>query len=107
MSSEDNFVAHVYHRKKIQKSKRESIKFTNKERLSIFIHSTNTLVDIQISILQIFEVCRTKHVKKLFYKIMIVVVLAALKNFLEVRNHEFYAKLEDVITSFAGSALNP
>ncbi|XP_016199071.1 uncharacterized protein LOC107640035 [Arachis ipaensis] len=127
MEGEDNFVALVHCSGKIQKSKRHGVKFTDREPLSVFIRSSNTLAEIKQSILRKLGVCGTKWVKKLFYKILIDVVSTGVRyetfvigsdedlqvlfhcrrSFPEVRVTELFAKLEDSVDSSGASAPNP
>ncbi|XP_015956224.1 uncharacterized protein LOC107480583 [Arachis duranensis] len=91
---------------------------------NLYICSSSTLSDVKNSILQKLGVFGSKLVKKIFYKIPIAVVssgvqydtfvLAAdedisvlfhcVRNFLEVRIHELYAKLEVAVDSSGASA---
>ncbi|XP_016169119.1 uncharacterized protein LOC107611737 [Arachis ipaensis] len=50
------------------------VKFTDKEPLSVFIRSTDTLSDLKRNILQKAELCGAKLVKKVFYKILMAFV---------------------------------
>ncbi|XP_057746678.1 uncharacterized protein LOC130965939 [Arachis stenosperma] len=79
MDSEESFVTLVHCSGKSQKSKRDNVKFTDREQLSVFIWSSNTLSEIKINILQKLGVCGIKWVKKLFYKIPITVVSTSVK----------------------------
>ncbi|XP_016173687.1 uncharacterized protein LOC107616212 [Arachis ipaensis] len=127
MEGEDSFVALVHCFGKIQKSKRHGVKFTDREPLSVFIRSSNTLAEIKQSILRKLGTCGTKWVKKLFYKISIDVVSTGVRyetfvigsdedlqvlfhcrrSFSEVRITERFAKLEDGVDSSGASAPNP
>ncbi|XP_015955343.1 uncharacterized protein LOC107479752 [Arachis duranensis] len=126
MEGEDSFVALVHCSGKIQKSKRHGVKFTDREPLSVFIRSSNTLAEIKQSILRKLGTCGTKWVKKLFYKIPIDVVSTGVRyetfvigsdedlqvlfhcrrSFPEVRVTELFAKLEDGVDSSGASAPN-
>ncbi|XP_057756102.1 uncharacterized protein LOC130975306 [Arachis stenosperma] len=123
-SEEESFLALVHCSRKIQKSKRYGVKFTDREPLSVFISSSSTLSDLKNSILQKLGVFGSKWVKKLFYKISIAVVstdvkydtfvLAAdedirvlfhcVRSFPEVKIHELFAKLEVGVDSSGASA---
>ncbi|XP_016195339.1 uncharacterized protein LOC107636335 [Arachis ipaensis] len=127
MESEESFLVLVHHSGKIKKSKRHGVKFTDRELLSVFVRSSNTLLDLKSSILQKLAAGGTKWVKKLFYKIPIAVVSTGVqyetfvlrtdedmqvlfhcrRSFPEVRIHELFAKLEHGIDSSGASALNP
>ncbi|XP_016207205.1 uncharacterized protein LOC107647662 [Arachis ipaensis] len=127
MERDDSFVALVHCSGKIQKSKRHGVKFTDREPLNIFIRSSIILAEIKLSILRKFGTCRTKWVKKLFYKIQIAVVSTGVRyetfmigsdedlqvlfhcrrSFPEVRVPELLAKLEDGVDSSGASAPNP
>ncbi|XP_016167829.1 uncharacterized protein LOC107610276 [Arachis ipaensis] len=127
MESEESFLVLVHHSGKIKKSKRHGVKFTDRKPLSIFVRSSDTLLDLKSSILQKLAVGGTKWVKKLFYKIPIAVVSTGVqyktfvlrtdedmrvlfhcrRSFPEVRIHELFAKLEHGIDSCGTSAPNP
>ncbi|XP_057733716.1 uncharacterized protein LOC130948858 [Arachis stenosperma] len=103
------------------------VKFTDKEPLSIFIRSTNTLSDLKRNILQKAGLAGAKSVKKVFYKIPMAVVSSGVQyeifvlgldedmgvlfhcrqSFLQVRIHKLFAKLEDRVESSETSAPNP
>ncbi|XP_016191515.1 uncharacterized protein LOC107632334 [Arachis ipaensis] len=122
-SEEGSFLVLVYCYRKIQRSKKYGVKFTDREPLSVFINSSSTLSDVKNSILQKLEVFGSKWVKKLFYKISIAVVSTGVKydtfviaadedirvlfhcvrSFPEVRIHELYAKLEVSVDSSGAS----
>ncbi|XP_015958270.1 uncharacterized protein LOC107482331 [Arachis duranensis] len=125
ISSEEECVLVLVHCSgKIKKNKKYGVKFTDREPLSVFVSSSNSLSDVKSSILQKLGVFGSKFVKKIFYKIPIVVVsssvmydtlvLAAdedirvlfhcVRSFPEVRIHELYAKLEVTLDSFGASA---
>ncbi|XP_057755444.1 uncharacterized protein LOC130974592 [Arachis stenosperma] len=126
MSSEEECVLVLVHcsGKIKKKSKKYGVKFTDREPLSVFITSSNSLSDLKSSILQKLGVFGSKFVKKIFYKIPIAVVssgvmydtfvLAAdedirvlfhcVRSFPEVRIHELYAKLEVTLDSSGASA---
>ncbi|XP_015943705.1 uncharacterized protein LOC107468846 [Arachis duranensis] len=53
---------------------RYGVKFTDREPLSVFVRSSDTLFDLKISILQKLGAGGTKWVKKMFYNIPIAVV---------------------------------
>ncbi|KAL1317397.1 hypothetical protein AAHE18_15G130200 [Arachis hypogaea] len=78
-SEEESFLVLVHCSRKIQKSKKYGVKFTDREPLSIFISSSSTLSNLKNSILQKLEVFGSKWVKKLFYKIFIAVVSTGVK----------------------------
>ncbi|XP_016168405.1 uncharacterized protein LOC107627299 [Arachis ipaensis] len=123
-SEEESFLVLVHCSGKIQRSKKSSVKFTDREPLSVFISSSSTLSDLKNSILQKLGIFGSKWVKKLFYKIPIAVVsigvkygtfvLAAdedirvlfhfVRSFPEVRIHELFVKLEVGVDSSAASA---
>ncbi|XP_015968931.1 uncharacterized protein LOC107492424 [Arachis duranensis] len=123
MDGEESFVALMHCYGKIQKSKRHGVKFMDRELLSIFIRSSSTLAEIKHNILQKLGVCRTKWVKKLFYKISIAnvkyetfvigsdedmqVLFHCQWIFPDVRIPELLAKLEDGVESSGSSAPNP
>ncbi|XP_057755748.1 uncharacterized protein LOC130974926 [Arachis stenosperma] len=122
-SEEESFLVLVHCSGKIKRSKKYSVKFTDREPLSVFISSSSTLSDVKNSILQKFGIFGSKCVKKLFYKISVAVVstgvkydtfvLAAdenirilfhcVKSFPEVKIHELYAKLEVGVDSSRAS----
>ncbi|XP_015972371.1 uncharacterized protein LOC107495721 [Arachis duranensis] len=124
-SEEESFLVLVHYFGKNQRSKKYSVKFTDREPLSVFINSSSTLSDVKNSILQKFGVFGSKWVKKLFYKIPTAVVSTSVKydtfviaadedirvlfhcvrSFPDVRIHELYAKLEVGVDSFGTSAL--
>ncbi|XP_057723704.1 uncharacterized protein LOC130939632 [Arachis stenosperma] len=103
------------------------VKFTDKESLSIFIHSTDTLSNLKRNILQKAGLAGAKLVKKVFYKILMAIVSSGVqyetfvigsdedmgllfhcrRSFLEVRIHELFAKLKDRVKSSGASAPNP
>ncbi|XP_016162532.1 uncharacterized protein LOC107605239 [Arachis ipaensis] len=123
-SEEESFLVLVHCSGKIKRSKKYGVKFTDREPLSVFISSFSTLSDVKNSILQKLEVCGSKWVKKLFYKIPISIVSTGVKydtfvlaadedirvlfhcvrSFPEVRIHELYAKLEVGVESSGASA---
>ncbi|XP_016186343.1 uncharacterized protein LOC107628052 [Arachis ipaensis] len=128
MDSEEILLILVHRSGKIiKKSNRHGVKFTVKEPLSVFIRSTDTLSDLKKNILQKAGLCGVKLVKKVFYKISMAVVSSGVqfetfvigsdedmevlfhcrRNFLEVRIHELFAKLEDRVDSSGASAPNP
>ncbi|XP_016173526.1 uncharacterized protein LOC107616035 [Arachis ipaensis] len=127
MESEESFLVLVHSSGKIKKSKRHGVKFIDREPLSVFIRSFDTLLDLKSSILQKLGAGGTKWVKKLFYKIPIAVVLTGVqyetfalrsdedmqvlfhcrRSFPEVRIHKLFAKLEHGIDSSGASAPNP
>ncbi|XP_016200270.1 uncharacterized protein LOC107641288 [Arachis ipaensis] len=73
MDSEESLLVLVYCSGK-KKSNRHGVKFTDKEPLSVFIRSTDTLSDLKRNILQKTGLCGAKFVKKVFYKIPMAVV---------------------------------
>ncbi|XP_057732887.1 uncharacterized protein LOC130948192 [Arachis stenosperma] len=77
MDSEESLLVLVYCYGKIKKSNRHGVKFTDKEPLSIFIRSTDTLSDLKRNILQKAGLCGAKLVKKLLYKILMTVLSSA------------------------------
>ncbi|XP_015934971.1 uncharacterized protein LOC107461039 [Arachis duranensis] len=123
-SEEESFLVLVHCSGKIKRSKKYDVKFTDREPLSVFISSSNTLSDVKNSILQKLGVFESKWVKKLFYKIPIAVVSTGVKydtfvleadedirvlfhcvrSFPEVRIHELYAKLDVGVDSSGISA---
>ncbi|XP_015940648.1 uncharacterized protein LOC107466174 [Arachis duranensis] len=116
MASEDeSFLVLVHYSEKIQRSKKYGLKFTDREPFSIFISSSSTLSDPKNIILSKLRVFGSKWVKKLFYKISIIIVSTSIKydirvlfhclrSFSEVRIHEFYLKLEVGVDSYGASA---
>ncbi|XP_016195395.1 uncharacterized protein LOC107636393 [Arachis ipaensis] len=120
MESDESFLVLVHSSGKIKKSKRHSVKVTDREPLSIFIRSSDTLLDLKSSILQKLGTGGTKWVKKLFYKISIAVVSTGVqyetfvlrsdedmqvlfhchRSFPEVRIHELFEKLEHGIDKY-------
>ncbi|XP_016172687.1 uncharacterized protein LOC107615088 [Arachis ipaensis] len=82
MDGEESFLTLVHYSGKIQKSKRHSVKFTNREPLSIFIRSSRSDKDIQV----LFHYRRSIS---------------------EVRIPELFAKLKDGIDSSRELAPNP
>ncbi len=50
MESEESFLVLVHHSGKIKKSKRHGVKFTDREPPSVFIRSSDTLLDLKSSI---------------------------------------------------------
>ncbi|XP_016191675.1 uncharacterized protein LOC107632517 [Arachis ipaensis] len=127
MDSEESFLVLVHSSGKIKKNKKHGVKFTDRESLSVFIRSSDTLLDLKTSILQKLGAGGTKWVKKLFYKIPIAVVSTGMqyeifvlrsdedmqvlfhcrRSFPEVRIHELFVKLEHGIDSSGASAPNP
>ncbi|XP_016191863.1 uncharacterized protein LOC107632712 [Arachis ipaensis] len=55
------------------------VKFTDKESLSVFIRSIDTLSDLKRNILQKAWLCGVKSVKKVFYKILRAVVSSGMQ----------------------------
>ncbi|XP_057744757.1 uncharacterized protein LOC130962580 [Arachis stenosperma] len=125
MSSEGESVLVLVHCSgKIKKSKKYGVKFTDREPLSVFVSSSNSLSDLKSTILQKLGVFGSKVVKKIFYKIPIAVVSSGVmydtfvlgadedirvlfhcvRSFPEVRIHELYAKLEVTLDSSGASA---
>ncbi|XP_057745289.1 uncharacterized protein LOC130963156 [Arachis stenosperma] len=124
VSEEESTLVLVHCSGKIQRSKKYGVKFTDREPLSVFISSSSTLSDLKNSILQKFGVFGSKWVKKLFYKIFMVVVSTGVKydtfvlaadedtrflfhcvrSFSKVRIHELFVKLEVGIDSSGASA---
>ncbi|XP_015944535.1 uncharacterized protein LOC107469672 [Arachis duranensis] len=74
MDSEESLLVLVHCSGKIKKSNRHGVKFTDKEPLSVFIRSTDTLSDLKRNILQKAGLCGAKLVKNVFYKIPMTVV---------------------------------
>ncbi|XP_057724109.1 uncharacterized protein LOC130940076 [Arachis stenosperma] len=127
MESEESFLVLVHHVRKIKRSKRHGVKFTDREPLSVFVRSSDTLLVLKSSILQKLAAGGTKWVKKLLYKIPIAVVSTGVqyetfvlrtdedmqvlfhcrRSFPKVRIHELFAKLEHGIDSSGASAPNP
>ncbi|XP_015959398.1 uncharacterized protein LOC107483280 [Arachis duranensis] len=120
MSSEEESVLVLVHCSgKIKRSKKYGAKFIDREPLSVFISSSRTLSDVKNSILEKFGVFGSKLVKKIFYKIPIIVVSSGVqydtfvlvadedirvlfhcvRSFPKVRIHELYAKLEVAVNS--------
>ncbi|XP_016186383.1 uncharacterized protein LOC107628087 [Arachis ipaensis] len=103
------------------------VKFTDKEPLSIFIRSTDTLSDLKRNILQKAGLAGAKSVKKVFYKIPMAAVSSGVQyetfvigsdedmwvlfhcwqSFPEVRIHELFAKLKNRVESSGASVPNP
>ncbi|XP_057730739.1 uncharacterized protein LOC130946071 [Arachis stenosperma] len=127
MDREKSLMVLVHCSGKIKKSNRHGVKFTDKEPLSIFIRSTDTLSDLKRNILQKAWLVGAKSVKKMFYKISMAVVSSGVQyetfvigsdedmgvlfhcrpSFSEVRIQELFTKLEDRVDSFGASAPNP
>ncbi|XP_072078106.1 uncharacterized protein [Arachis hypogaea] len=74
MDREKSLMVLVHCSGKIKKSNRHGVKFTDKEPLSIFIRSTDTLSDLKRNILQKAGLAGAKLMKKVFYKILMAVV---------------------------------
>ncbi|RYQ87300.1 hypothetical protein Ahy_B09g094779 [Arachis hypogaea] len=79
MASEESFVVLVHHRGTIKRKIRSSVKFTDKDPLSIFVRPTMSYVDLGNSVLQRLGLQGVKRVKKFFYRIPISVLKEIVK----------------------------
>ncbi|XP_057760209.1 uncharacterized protein LOC130980561 [Arachis stenosperma] len=122
MASEESFVVLVHYRGSIKRKTRSSVKFTDKDPLSIFMRHTTRYDDFVNSILQKLGLQGMKRVQKLFYRIPISVLQEIMKydcfsirsdkdlqvlfhcrrQFSEVRTPELLAKFVDVVSSSGG-----
>ncbi|RYR45966.1 hypothetical protein Ahy_A07g031735 [Arachis hypogaea] len=116
MSSKESCLCLVHYQGSIKKKICSSVKFTDKDPLSIFLKSTMSFADFLNFIIQKFGLQGMKRVEKLFYHIPISccemtdedleAVFHCRRQFSEVRTPELLTKLVDVVSSLGGSNRN-
>ncbi|RYR11540.1 hypothetical protein Ahy_B04g069058 [Arachis hypogaea] len=119
----ENVFLLVHHRKKIDENTSEGVTFTSKKQVGVFVNLSTSLKDLRNSILQKLGQCGKKHVKQLFFRILISLRQGYVKfgkyemlgdDDIRVIFHdfqlgamEFFARMVDVEGSSSGFAPNP